>query len=72
MPRTWAVAREIVGNDGFGTRGLLKGLTATLIRNSIFNGVYLGSYFNMKQLIPSSEVYSYISDCVTIFCSHTY
>ena len=53
MPSTWVVAQDIVRKDGYGTRGLLKGVTATLARHSVFNGVYFGSYYNMKLLVPS-------------------
>jgi hypothetical protein len=56
MPGTWYFAREIVKNDGFGTKGLLKGMTATLARNGLFNAVYFGSYYNMKLLFVSPEV----------------
>ena len=59
-PNTWIFAREIVRRDGFGTRGLLKGLTATLARHGIFNAIYFGSYYNMKLLLVSPEVYMYI------------
>lgn len=52
MPSTWLVAREIVRNDGFGTRGLAKGFHATVLRNGMFNGVYFGSYYNMKHFLP--------------------
>ena len=56
MPGTWYFAREIVKKDGFGTKGLLKGMTATLGRNGLFNAVYFGSYYNMKLLFVSPEV----------------
>ena len=56
MPSTWLVAGEIVRKDGYGTRGLLKGVTATLARHGIFNCVYFGSYYNMKQILIPSEV----------------
>ena len=56
MPSTWLIAGEIVRNDGYGTRGLLKGVTATLARHGIFNCVYFGSYYNMKQLLIPLEV----------------
>ena len=55
-PDTWSVARKIVKHDGFGTRGLLKGITATLARHGLFNAVYFGSFYNMKLLLVSPEV----------------
>ena len=56
MPSTWSAARQIVKCDGFGSSGLLKGLTATLARNGLFNAVYFGSYYNMKLQFVSPEV----------------
>lgn len=49
---TYKTAREIVRKDGFGLKGLNKGLTSTLGRNGVFNMVYFGFYHNVKGIVP--------------------
>ncbi|KAK6181564.1 hypothetical protein SNE40_009393 [Patella caerulea] len=49
---TFQTAREIIAKDGFGLKGMNKGLTATLGRHGVFNMVYFGFYHNVKGLIP--------------------
>ena len=56
MPSTWSTARHIIRSEGFGSKGLLKGITATLGRHGLFNAVYFGSYYNMKRFFVSPEV----------------
>ncbi len=56
QPSTFAQARTIINTDGFGLRGLNKGLTSTLGRHGIFNMIYFGFYFNVKDAIPASQV----------------
>lgn len=51
-PSTLAKAREIIQKDGFGLRGLNKGVTATMARNGVFNMIYFSFYHNVKQFIP--------------------
>lgn len=46
----------IINSDGFGLRGLNKGLTSTLGRHGVFNMIYFGFYFNVKNAIPASQV----------------
>ena len=53
---TFATAREIMKEGGFGDRGLSKGLTSSLFRDGIFNMVYFSFYHNVKDIIPKSEV----------------
>jgi len=53
---TVAKAREIIQKDGFGLRGLNKGVTATMARNGMFNMIYFSFYHNMKQFIPKNLV----------------
>lgn len=55
QPSTFAQARTIINTDGFGLRGLNKGLTSTLGRHGIFNMIYFGFYFNVKDAIPASQ-----------------
>lgn len=52
---TLATAREIVKSDGFGLRGLNKGLTSTLGRHGVFNMVYFSFYHNVKDAFPTLE-----------------
>lgn len=56
QPSTFAQARTIINTDGFGLRGLNKGLTSTLGRHGVFNMIYFGFYFNVKDAIPASQV----------------
>jgi len=56
QPSTWSCAREIVRIDGLGKNGLFKGLTATLGRNGVWNGVYFGTYYNLKSLLLDPTV----------------
>ncbi|XP_013089163.1 mitochondrial 2-oxodicarboxylate carrier-like [Biomphalaria glabrata] len=53
QPSTIKTARAIVAKDGFGLRGLNKGLTATLGRHGVFNMFYFGFYHNVKDIIPA-------------------
>ncbi|XP_043405682.1 mitochondrial 2-oxodicarboxylate carrier isoform X4 [Chelonia mydas] len=55
QPSTFVQARRIITTDGLGFRGLNKGLTATLGRHGVFNMVYFGFYFNVKNIIPVNE-----------------
>lgn len=52
---TFSKARNIVASGGLGMRGINKGLTATLLRNGVFNMVYFSFYHNMKPFIPKSQ-----------------
>ncbi|KAJ8309598.1 hypothetical protein KUTeg_014472 [Tegillarca granosa] len=52
---TIATAREIVKQDGFGLKGLNKGLTATLGRHGVFNMFYFSFYHNVREMIPQVE-----------------
>eukprot|EP00731_Ephydatia_muelleri_P021980 Em0014g571a len=55
QPSSWSCARDIARRDGFGTRGLYKGLTATLGRHGVWNAVYFGCYHNLKSLLTPSQ-----------------
>lgn len=55
QPSTFAQARHIIQSDGLGLRGLNKGLTSTLGRHGVFNMIYFGFYFNVKEAIPASQ-----------------
>uniref|UniRef100_A0A3B5KGH7 Mitochondrial 2-oxodicarboxylate carrier n=1 Tax=Takifugu rubripes TaxID=31033 RepID=A0A3B5KGH7_TAKRU len=54
QPSSFAQARRIIKMDGFGRKGLNKGLTSTLGRHGVFNMIYFGFYFNVKDAIPTS------------------
>lgn len=56
LPSTWFVTRQIVREHGLGSKGLNKGLTATIARNGIFNMVYFGFYHSVKGYVPEYEV----------------
>lgn len=55
VPSTWSVTRKIVRENGFGTNGLFKGITATLARNGAFNTMYFGFYHSVKGVIPENK-----------------
>ncbi|XP_072485848.1 mitochondrial 2-oxodicarboxylate carrier isoform X2 [Notamacropus eugenii] len=55
QPSTLSYARHIIKTKGLGLQGLNKGLTATLGRHGIFNMVYFGFYFNVKNIIPVNK-----------------
>ncbi|XP_038612494.1 mitochondrial 2-oxodicarboxylate carrier isoform X3 [Tachyglossus aculeatus] len=55
QPSTLAYARHIIKTEGLGLQGLNKGLTATLGRHGVFNMVYFGFYFNVKNIIPANK-----------------
>lgn len=59
MPSTWSVTRQIVKENGMGSKGLNKGLTATIARNGVFNMVYFGFYHSVKGLVPEYEVFNF-------------
>lgn len=56
VPSTWAVTKNIIREDGFGLRGINKGVTATIARNGLFNCVYFGFYHSVKGYLPEFDV----------------
>ncbi|XP_038612495.1 mitochondrial 2-oxodicarboxylate carrier isoform X4 [Tachyglossus aculeatus] len=60
QPSTLAYARHIIKTEGLGLQGLNKGLTATLGRHGVFNMVYFGFYFNVKNIIPANKVFCFV------------
>ncbi|KAK7863330.1 hypothetical protein R5R35_009686 [Gryllus longicercus] len=54
-PSTWTVTKEIIRTEGFGFRGINKGLTATIARNGVFNSFYFGFYHSVKGMLPEYE-----------------
>ncbi|XP_071441880.1 mitochondrial 2-oxodicarboxylate carrier [Hetaerina americana] len=55
LPSTWAVTKGIIDKQGFGSKGLNKGVTATMARNGVFNMVYFGFYHSVKGFLPQYE-----------------
>lgn len=55
VPSTWSVTRQIVRENGLGFKGLNKGITATIMRNGVFNMVYFGFYHSVKGYVPEYE-----------------
>ncbi|XP_077268039.1 mitochondrial 2-oxodicarboxylate carrier isoform X1 [Temnothorax americanus] len=52
-PSTVAVTKEIISK--YGLNGLNKGLSATVMRNAVFNSFYFGFYHSVKGYIPASK-----------------
>ncbi|XP_051478576.1 mitochondrial 2-oxodicarboxylate carrier isoform X2 [Apus apus] len=55
QPSSFVQARQIIKTEGLGFQGLNKGLTATLGRHGVFNMVYFGFYFNVKNILPVNK-----------------
>ncbi|XP_065205242.1 mitochondrial 2-oxodicarboxylate carrier [Planococcus citri] len=55
VPSAWKVTKEIIKKDGFGFRGINKGLFATICRNGSFNCIYFGFYHSVKGIIPEQK-----------------
>ncbi|XP_031409464.1 mitochondrial 2-oxodicarboxylate carrier [Meleagris gallopavo] len=55
QPSSFVQAQQIIRTDGLGLHGLNKGLTATLGRHGVFNMVYFGFYFNVKNILPVNK-----------------
>jgi len=55
-PSTFAVTKEIISKYGFGLNGLNRGLTATIMRNAVFNSFYFGFYHSVKgYILPKQD-----------------
>lgn len=48
IPSTWITARRIILQNGYGKLGLYRGISATAMRNAVFNGIYFGLYHSLK------------------------
>lgn len=56
MPSTFTVTRQIISQQGTGLSGLNKGLSATIMRNGVFNSFYFGTYhFIVPRLKKQTE-----------------
>lgn len=55
VPGTFAVTRKIIAEQGFGSKGLNRGLSATIGRNGVFNMLYFGFYHSVKNIVPEYE-----------------
>lgn len=54
-PTTFTVTKQIIKENGLGLNGLYKGLSATVLRNGVFNCYYFGFYHTVKNLIPVNK-----------------
>jgi len=54
-PSTFIVTKEIISKYGIGLNGLNKGLSATIMRNAVFNSFYFGFYHSVKGYIPARK-----------------
>ncbi|EDV99042.1 mitochondrial 2-oxodicarboxylate carrier [Drosophila grimshawi] len=52
---TIRLARHIIKNDGFGLRGLYKGVTTTMARNCLFHIIYFSFFFTVREAIAPSQ-----------------
>ncbi|KAH8283009.1 hypothetical protein KR054_011548 [Drosophila jambulina] len=49
----FAMARHIVRKNGYGKRGLYRGITALIARNVVFQFTYYGLYSNIRSWFPA-------------------
>lgn len=54
-PSTWQTAKDIITKEGVIDGIVRKGLTATIMRNGIFNTWYYGFYFSAKDALPKFD-----------------
>ncbi|XP_033329971.1 mitochondrial 2-oxodicarboxylate carrier [Megalopta genalis] len=57
-PSTFTVTQRILAQQGFGLNGLNKGLSATIMRNSIFNTFYFGIYNTLLPWVKTQQDYA--------------
>ncbi|KAH8356829.1 hypothetical protein KR200_010386, partial [Drosophila serrata] len=50
-----AMARHIIGRNGYGLKGLYRGITALMTRNVIFQFTYFGMYTNIRNRLPAKQ-----------------
>lgn len=50
------MTKEIIKENGFGSKGLNKGVFATIGRNGVFNMIYFGFYHSVKGFFAPYEV----------------
>lgn len=55
VPTTFSVTRQIIKEHGIGSRGLNRGLSATIGRNGVFNMLYFGFYHSVKNIVPEYD-----------------
>lgn len=56
-PSTFQVTRRIITEQGFGLGGINKGLSATVLRNGVFNSFYFGIYHSILPLLQNQKEY---------------
>ncbi|RZF35596.1 hypothetical protein LSTR_LSTR005124 [Laodelphax striatellus] len=54
-PSTFQVSKQIISTDGFGGRGLYRGVTATVLRNGVFNSIYFGYFYTITEYLSKLE-----------------
>ncbi|XP_078042488.1 mitochondrial 2-oxodicarboxylate carrier [Augochlora pura] len=57
-PSTFSVTQRILAQQGFGLNGLNKGLSATIMRNGIFNTFYFGTYNALLPWLKTQQDYA--------------
>lgn len=55
-PSAWEVAKQIVKTYGIGLSGLLRGLSATVLRGGTYSAVYYGFYFSSREMKKARDV----------------
>lgn len=73
IPSTWATTKNIIEKDGIGSRGLNRGLSATIFRNGSFNMIYFGFYHSVKNYFPEYKdpTQEFLRKCAIGFTSGT-
>ncbi|EDW88610.1 mitochondrial 2-oxodicarboxylate carrier [Drosophila yakuba] len=57
--RTLSVVKYIIKHDGYGIKGLYRGITALVARNAVFHFGFFGFYNAIKDIVPSPENSTY-------------
>ncbi|EDW52225.1 mitochondrial 2-oxodicarboxylate carrier [Drosophila sechellia] len=57
--KTLSVVKYIIKHDGYGIKGLYRGITALVARNAVFHFGFFGFYNALKDIVPSPEDKTY-------------
>ncbi|EDW12023.2 mitochondrial 2-oxodicarboxylate carrier isoform X1 [Drosophila mojavensis] len=62
------VAKKIIENQGYGLHGLYRGMPTMVARNVVFNVIYFGSYWSVRDATPTCQRFEFLRN-FTIACA---